>query len=104
MYTGRTKHIGGSMRHAGRGKNPLIKSNIIVTSIYEKAHIYRPIYTSGEQMKENEVGGHVARTAEMRNTHRNVVRKPKGNRSHKRKRHVCEDNINLGLYLKRRGM
>ena len=54
-------------------------------------------YCSGDQIKKNEMDGHVVRMGEMRGAYRVLVRKPEGMRALGRHRHRWEDNIKMDL-------
>ena len=54
-------------------------------------------YFSGDQIENNDRGGHVARMGEMRNVHRILVGKPEGKRLLGRPRRRWEDNIKMDL-------
>jgi hypothetical protein len=51
----------------------------------------------GDQVKEDEMGGHVARVGEMRNSYNILIEKLLGNRTLERSRRRWEDNIEMGL-------
>jgi hypothetical protein len=55
------------------------------------------LYTSPNEIKEDEMGGYIANVAEMRNGCKILARKPKGMRSLRRPRCRWEDNIIMGL-------
>jgi hypothetical protein len=55
-------------------------------------------YYSGDQIKKNEVGGHVARIGEGRGAYRILVGRPEGRRPLGRPRRRWEDNIKMDLH------
>jgi hypothetical protein len=56
-----------------------------------------------DQIKKNEVGGHVARMGEERGTYRILVGRPEGRRPLGRPRRRWEDNIKMDLQSGMRG-
>ena len=54
-------------------------------------------YFSSDQVKNNEMGGHIACMGERRSAHRLLVGKPEGMRSLGRPRHRWVDNIKMDL-------
>jgi hypothetical protein len=54
-------------------------------------------YYSGDQIKKNEMAGHVARMGEGRGAYRILVERPEGRRPFGRPRRRWEDNIKIHL-------